>query len=344
MEIQEPASFTAHHLRFEVQARTPLLLPAYAGPSIRGALFGALRRHFCPGAASELESAEHNTFCPVCWLMATEKPENQRGRDVPRPYTVEPPLLREGYGERPWRCEPGDRFAFGLTLFAQALHLYPYLVLALPLMGQAGMGIPVYDDERGGRGRRGQFRLCRIDALNPLTGETQMVLAEGETTVRLPEVAVTEGVVGAMTAALLVELAEGASLELWFRTPTRIIEAKRLVRRPWLGPLVRRLLERLDALRGAYAGLPPWPERERLEALADQVRLVEDETAWIELRSGSRRQQRSTPVSGYVGRATYMADPDTWRALLPVLLWGEVAHVGKNTTKGEGWYEVLVGG
>ena len=144
-------------------------------------------------------------------------------------------------------------------------------------MGQAGIGIRTYDDAAGGRARRGQFTLCRIDALNPLTGEKAAVLAEGKTTVRLPETPVTEETVAATAKALVGELERGASLKVVFRTPTRIIEAKRLVRRPWLGPLVRRLLERLDALRGAYAGQPPWPDRERLVALADQVRLVEDQ-------------------------------------------------------------------
>jgi len=56
--MTECVSLTAHHLRFEVEALTPLLLPAYAGPSIRGALFGALTRHFCPALEREI-TVEH---------------------------------------------------------------------------------------------------------------------------------------------------------------------------------------------------------------------------------------------------------------------------------------------
>ena len=48
--MNERTDFAIHHLRFEVEALTPLVLPARAGPSIRGALWGALQRHFCPAS------------------------------------------------------------------------------------------------------------------------------------------------------------------------------------------------------------------------------------------------------------------------------------------------------
>jgi CRISPR/Cas system endoribonuclease Cas6 (RAMP superfamily) len=107
-------------------------------------------------------------------------------------------------------------------------------------------------------------------------------------------------------------------------------------------PLNRRLLERLDALRGTYAGESPVPDREHLVALADGVRLVQDFTHWLEVKSRSQRLSRATHVSGFVGMATYEAEPETWEALLPYLLWGQEVHVGKNATKGDGWYEVRV--
>jgi len=56
--------------------------------------------------------------------------------------------------------------------------------------------------------------------------------------------------------------------------------------------------------------------------------------------SQSRRLGRLTPVSGFIGTATYQAARSTWAALVPYLLWGQEIHVGKNATKGDGWYEV----
>jgi len=349
MTHDSTTTFTVHHLRFEVEALTPLLLPAYAGPSIRGALFSALRRHFCPAGADDTPSPEHKAVCPVCWLMATEIPGRHRGRDVPRPYTVEPPLSANGTDQRPWRIELGERFTFGLTLFAQALNLFPYLVVAMPLMGQDGLGIRLSENagntpasSRGRRGRRGRFALRRIEAVNPFTGEVGPVLGEGQTMVQMPRVPATAQDVATIGQAMLEQMREDGWVQIRFSTPTRIVEAGRLVHRPWLGPLFRRLLERLDALRSQYAGEPPVSDRERLVALADRVRLVEDRTRWLEVKSSSRRLGRTTPISGYTGTATYQADVDTWRALLPHLLWGQAVHVGKNATKGGGWYEVRI--
>jgi hypothetical protein len=338
--MNEHRQFTVHHLRFEVEALTPLLLPAHAGPSIRGALFGALQRHFCPVPATETPGVEHKAVCPVCWLMATDKPGARTGRDVPRPYTVEPLISVAADTWQPWRFEPGQRFAFGLTLFAQALNLFPYLVVAMPLMGQAGIGVPLEENDPRSRGaRRGQFVLRRIEAINPLTGEMAQVMGEGQTMVQMPDAPVTAADVVAISRAMLEQLDAGR-LRLCFWTPTRLVEQGKLVKRPWLGPLVRRLLERLDALRGEYAAEPPVAEREHLVALADRVRLVQDFTQWVDLKSGSRRLGRTTPAGGFVGVATYEAGRETWQALLPYLLWGQEVHVGKSATKGDGWYEV----
>lgn len=337
--------FTVHHLRFEIEALTPLVLPAHAGPSIRGALFGALQRHFCPESETETPSTGHKAICPVCWLMATDKPDHRRGRDIPRPYTVEPPVCDKGESWRPWRFAPGQRFAFGLTLFAQALNLFPYLVVATPLMGQTGMGIPLQENAPSHRKdwkRRGQFTLRRIEAVNPLTSEVAAVMGEGQTMVQMPGVPVTARDVAAVSRAMLDRLSERGRLQIQFWTPMRLVDKKRLVKRPRLGPLFRRLLERLDVLRSEYAGEPPVHERERLLVLADEVRLVQDFTHWVDLKSGSRRLGRSTPVGGFVGTATYVSNPETWQTLLPYLLWGQEIHVGKSATRGDGWYNVHV--
>jgi hypothetical protein len=339
--MNEHDPFTVHHLRFEVEALTPLALPAYAGPSIRGALFGALQRHFCPVPATETPDAAHKAVCPVCWLMATDKPGYRTGRDVPRPYTVEPPVSPAVFRWKTWRFDPGQHFFFGLTLFARALNLFPYLVVAMPPMGQAGIGIPLAENGRGER-RRGRFVLRGIEAVNPITDEWTEVMGEGQTMVHVPDVPVTARDVDAASQGLLERLGDGRLLGLWFWTPTRIVDRGKLVKQPWMGPLVRRLLERLDALRGEYAGEAPVAERERLIALADEVRLVKDFTEWVDLKSRSRRLGRTTPAGGFMGEAFYQADTETWRSLLPYLLWGQEVHVGKSATKGDGWYRVRV--
>ena len=321
------SDFTAYRFEFEVEAVTPILFPPYKGPAIRGALFGALRRHYCP--APDDPDPAHSAVCPVCWLMAREEPGRARGRTPPRAYTVEPPPTERT------RFGPGERFSFGITLFAQAVDLLPYLVLAVPLMGEMGIGRPVVENGR----QRGRFALRRIESVHPLTGARAVVLEEGGQTVRVPELLVRREDVAAAAGRVAQRVAaDGGRLTLTFLTPTRIVEAGRLVHRPFFAPLFHRLLERLEALSAAYAGEPLPLDKERLLPLADRVRLVEDRTRWVDVASGSRRLGRATPVGGFVGVAVYRADE--WGPLLEPLVWGEVVHVGKSAVKGNGWYRV----
>ena len=64
--------------------------------------------------------------------MATLDPNSERGVEVPRPYTLEPPP------RGPRRLEPGQSFSFSLTMSARALNLFPYVILALERMEHAG--------------------------------------------------------------------------------------------------------------------------------------------------------------------------------------------------------------
>jgi len=327
---------TIHHLWFTVAAVTPLSLPDESGSAIRGALITSLRQHYCPDAtlrpvsADARSDAAHRSICPVCWLIAEEDSEATRGRNIPRPYTIEPP----SGGNR--RFEPGQEFSFGMSLIGKAINLFPYLVLALPEMGRTGMG--QYDPRQGGRGK---FTLRSVFAVNPLSGARQPLLSGG-THLQLPATPVTSAQVLAVAAEQLERANRREnSIAIHFRTPTRIISGSHLVRRPAFEPFFQRLVERVGLL-GQYYGTPAQNEaalaKERLLACADAVEIVEDHTEWVEAMSGSKRLGRSTPVSGYVGRVRFRSEH--WSELLPWLAWGQSVHVGKSAVKGNGWFIV----
>jgi hypothetical protein len=327
-------TFTVHHLRFEVEATTPLELPAPAGPKLRAALYQALGM-VCPLRGDAHAPPEHKAACPVCWLLATEKPGHARGKDLPRPVTVEPPLNLPDGG----RLAPGQRFSFGLSLFAQAANLFPYLALGVPEMGRRGLGrrLPELD------GTRGKFTLQRAEAVNPLTGERQPLLdAARGPLFQVPAIPVTGEQV--CEASHRIGGSAGQRIELHFLTPTRIVSDGQLVHMPYFPPLFSRLFDRLGALSAHYADgtLAPREAKPGLMALADQVRLVTGRGGWQDIHSYSRRLGQSTPLGGFTGRAVYEAPPDVWQALLPYLLWGQSTHVGKSATRGDGWYELRI--
>ena len=331
---------TTTHLRFVCEALTPLRLEIEtyrAGQNLRGALGAVMLRAYCAGNAND---PAHAATCPVHWLLAAnEKPGQER-----RGYTLVPPIPRRndspGAGDVPpgRLYEPGERFEFGITLFGDALKFLPYFVLAVPEMGRAGVGVG-----------RGKFALKSVWAENPFTRERECLLAEGDNLVHTPTLTLTHAEVERIANdkwRIEDDASETENRELKiavrFVTPTRLIEEGDLAKAPAFEVLFARLLKRVDDLAEEYSGGNGRPREEivALEQLAARVRLVEAQTRWVEVWSGSQRRGARSPLSGIVGRAVYAAEREVWRALLPWLLWGQLVQVGKSAVKGNGMIQV----
>lgn len=328
--------FIAYRLWFTVEVQTPLELPAWPGSALRGALLNALRRHYCP--APDDPDPGHSRRCPVCWLMAREDPNWRWGRKPARPYTLD---LMPVEHALPRRYAPGERFTFGITLFGHAINLLPYLILAVPEMGRIGVGRRLEEN----KGRRGRFTLHKVEAHHPFTDERQTVLAAGSMTVHTPTLAVNEEDICRRAAALLENTGPNGRLRVTFLTPTRLIHHGRLVKVPHFRPLFGRSLDRIEALATLYGeatsrvpGMDPVDDVRGWLRMAEDVRLVDYQVQWVDIKSGSRRTGRVTPVGGFVGWAEYEAAD--WTPFLPVLLWAQVVHVGKDVVKGNG--EIVV--
>jgi len=321
----------AYRLWFQVEATDYVSLGRHAGQRLRGALFATLRRHEC---GSLNPDGQHKRECPVCWLMATEDAASARGKDVPRPYTVEPPSHLHGDGNESGFYRPGERFSFGITLFGRALDLVAYVIVGLNRVGQQE-GIGTVLAENGDR--RGHFNIRRIEMLDE--GEKpRAIVYDGSGRARIQRFAVDATAIGERCQSLMGEI-ENGRLTIRFLTPTRIVDQGQLVHVPLFGPLFRRLSERLEALAGEYGNCRPQWDIARLLEAADRVQLIADHTHWSEVRSYSRRLRRETPLSGYLGEATYLSSE--WPVLLPYLVWGENIHVGKSATRGCGWYRII---
>lgn len=336
-------NLTAHHLRFKLKVDTPIELDRHQGAALRGMLFNALRgpkhnpalgfctqRHLSTCAECALVAA-----CPVAGLVSTLDPRSERGRDLPRPYAIVPPRLPQP------RYEPGEIFNFGLTLFGQALSLFPYVVMALRQAGPGGLGKKIPQPENGRRFQRGKFIVQAAETINLFTGEVQDILEPDSTMVQQPNLPVTHTQIMALSRQWLesgIDPNIPMNLAISFETPTRLVERKQLLKTPIFTSLFHRLLDRLLTLEREFGGNGARPEvdKSRLLALADGVELVANRTRWEEVWSYSARQGKKTPISGLVGAAVYQAPRETWEQLLPYLLWGQVIHVGKNAVKGDG--------
>jgi hypothetical protein len=318
-------NFTAHQLHFTCEVQTSILLNEHQGSAIRGALFHALRRQFCYNReAKDCGDCAVWATCPICFLVSTRNPQSKRGIEVPRPYIIEPPLNGKTH------YESGEILKFGLTMFARALDFFPYLVLGSQALEQGGLGKKLRRED--GRWRRGTFAIREIGALNRLSGERQPVLHQGDTMVEVPNLPVTNEQVLALAAQLPRD-----RITLMFKTPTRIIEAGKLLPRPAFRPLIQRLHRRLRDLTREFTDAPWDFDFRQVMAQAEAVRVVEDRTRWVELDSFSTRRRTSTPMGGFVGQMTFEGDLEPF---LPWLVWGEIVHVGKDAVKGNGWMRI----
>jgi hypothetical protein len=321
--------FTAHRLVVESIVTTAVELNEHKGSALRGAIYHALRNRFC-AMRDRADSCAHCPLwetCPVCTLVSTLAPDNRLGPDAARPYTVQPPL-----DETRLSYAPGESLTFGLTLYADAMRLFPYLVMALYALEEEGLGRRA----EANRWRRGTIHITAIHAQNPLTGRSAQVAREGETLVQVPDIPITHAQVLARA-----EAHSGPDLTLDLLTPARLTHRGALVRpgEITLSILLARLFDRLESLAQSFSDTPlALPFRDLL-AQADRAETVRDATRWVELSSYSTRQGRATPIGGLVGRVTFHCED--WTPFLPWLLWGQFTHVGKDAVKGNGWYDVV---
>jgi hypothetical protein len=340
-------NFKAHRLRFVTDVETTIELNEHQGSAIRGALFHAMRRRFCTNReADECAACPLVATCPVATLLSTLKPGSGRGRDVPRPYTVQPPLpgqaghpVEDDRGRLRFHYRPEESFAFGLTLYARALQLFPYVVLTVKTFEHAGLGRRM-ERERG-RWRRGTLQVREIWAENPLTGDRQPVLEAGEDTVQVPDVPVTHHQIMDRARELERPIRE-RGLTISFLTPTRLVEGGQLVKPDAFRfkPLLQRLLDRLEALSRDFSDTKLSLDFSSLVAASEQVRVRDNRLWWEELRSYSTRRRTDSPTSGLLG--TVVLEADDWSPFLPWLVWGQFTHVGKDTVKGNGAYRIRV--
>jgi hypothetical protein len=317
-------NFTVHRIEVRATVRSPIALNEYQGSALRGALFQALYDRFCVNkTAQACAECPLVQSCPIATLMATWRPNGERGADVPRPYTIEPPL------HPAHTYQAGDTLHWGLTLFGDALTLIPYIILGVQALEEEGLGnvLPQPD----GRWRRGQFRVEDIVAVHPWTFERQVLYQRNSRSIQTPRLAITAKHVAERAGTLA-----GEQIRVEFMTPTRLIEGGQLLHRPFFRPLFQRVVERLSALSRHFSSSPLDDARSLLAQCLD-VRVVEDRTRWVDLASYSARQRRTTPIGGFVGTVIFRGD---LVSALPLLVWGELTHVGKDAVKGNGWYRL----
>ncbi|MCR4434059.1 MAG: CRISPR system precrRNA processing endoribonuclease RAMP protein Cas6, partial [Caldiserica bacterium] len=264
-----------------------------------------------------------NQNCPYAVVFESSPPANSTimrdFSDTPRPFVIEP--------ENDSRTEylPGETFFLDLIIFGKALDLFPYFLLAFRELASQGIGKM--------RGR------ASLEKLEFQGGEgRQLVYQVEDNLIRTgwqPET-------GKSLKKIFQELifSENDHITLCFQTMTRLINKGHLVEIPHFHIVFRNLVRRVSALLYFYHGMRMDLDYGSLFSEAEKVKLVKNETVWVDWARYSKRQQEKMFMGGLLGRATYLFDGVNPSVFLPFVILGEITHVGKGAVFGLGKYRV----
>lgn len=312
-------NFVIYKLIFTCEAITDISLPSYSGSSLRGAFFEALRHDFCLN--KNMATCLHcptSEVCPICRLVATVEHSSERGAEIPRPFSLQP-IIKDNAN-----FKPGQPFSFGITIFGKTLALFPYAILAIQRMGQTGIGQRAVSP--------GLFELREVKATNPLLNNEQPIYSINTRIVNVPDLSITHDNVMSFAAKLVSD-----ELCLNLLTPLRLVLEGRLVQQLTFRIFMQRLLRRLTDLNRYYCNRDLGLDFREILKHAEKVQTLHDDTNWFDLSSYSNRRHSRTPVGGLTGCITFKGDVAN---LLPLIIWGSFTHIGKDTTRGNGWYQI----
>lgn len=305
----EAVSLPFVRYRFEFCVRASIMLPEYAGSTIRGSFGRSLRRIACMTHQSDCKRCPLYQSCPYTRIFETPPPVShtlQKFSQIPSGYVIEPPY----WGRKLY--EPGESLSFTVVLFGSAIQSLSLVIYALQ---------KAFDYDVG----HGKAELLSVSALNftePMQiygGGISSVIAHPNETV--------------------ASVSQEESLTVQLETPLRLqqnsipIEAEDITARAFFSTLLRRVALLLEF----HNFTPLKVDFAELINQAEQIQLDKD-LAWKDWVRYSSRQKQTMHLGGVAGTMTFAGLTPFWRTLLVA---GEYTHVGKNASFGLGKYHVL---
>ncbi|MEW6275518.1 MAG: CRISPR system precrRNA processing endoribonuclease RAMP protein Cas6 [Bacillota bacterium] len=318
--INCPREFSCAQYRIVLAAgEQGLLLPPYKGSTLRGSFARVFQRLVCARRGESCRECLLKENCPYHLVFETSPPPETKAlskyTSIPRPFILEPPL------EQKTDYASGETLACKLTLVGKTRNLLPYFIVTVEELGRLGMG----------KGRR-PFSVQEIAALGP-AGERRTIYRGTEKVVHAEELVIRGQDIWNLPAARPAK----NEITLEFLTPTRLTFQGGLAARPDFHILIRNLLRRISSLCYFYHGYEWKEDFAGIIRRAEEVKLNENRTRWLDWERYSSRQDTKMKMGGLVGKASYKGPlADFW----PLLKLGELVHVGKGAVFGLGKYVV----
>ena len=298
--------FVRYKFIFEVTA--PIMLPPYAGSTIRGAFGRSLRRTSCMTHQADCKTCPLYRTCPYTQVFETPPPSEhplQKFSQIPNAYVIEPPK----WGRHVY--EVGERLEFQMVLFGRARQFLPLVIYTLEKAFSYDVG-------------HGKATLKDVFA----------VLADAEVRVYGPEMSE----VSSHSQSTVLAVPQKEHITVRIETPMRLqnngvpLGPELITARTFLSALLRRV-----ALVAEFQCNTPLALD--FGSLAQEAETLEKEKdlGWKDWQRYSSRQERKMSLGGVVGTIQLREVPPALRTLLTV---GQMVHVGKNATFGLGKYRL----
>lgn len=353
-------TITLEHLRalslsqyeFRLAALAEGELPPFLGSTFRGAFGYALKAIACAMPHGDCERCLLAERCLYTRLF--EPRANQQGgllkqqQNAPRPFIFEPPLPGEKYSALSFQVEmerapangwksngqkalfnetlhfaAGNELRFGLTLIGQAVEELPYIIYAVSLMARHGFGA-----------QRTPFKLSEVSAIDGAS--TRLKIFTPQMTHIAPH-DVRRNLSDLVTGRLM-QIKVKDTVRLLFLTPTRLRFQKSVQAQLNFEQLVKSLSLRLTMLAQTHSATRLDYDYQTLLAQA-RTTTTQTERLWRQqLQRYSNRQEKKIQQDGFMGEAVFTGEAVS--ELLPLLLAGELLHVGSSTAFGLGRYYV----
>lgn len=229
-------------------------------------------------------------------------------QDIVKPYIIIPPESCR----MKTIVEQGEELSFGFILLGNAVNYSLSLVRALQDICRYGLGAQRYP-----------FCLSQI-----INIQEQRVLWRKDTYY-------AEGANAVSVPCWGLQDVTGAVVRLC--TPLRIRRNGQMVSSISFLTLIRNITNRIIAITKRYGGRVNMDEVERLQVLAAEVEITQENLRMEQLERYSNRLQKKMDFGGLLGEMEFRGDLTPF---VPWLLAAQTLHIGRNTTFGMGHIEV----
>jgi CRISPR/Cas system endoribonuclease Cas6 (RAMP superfamily) len=358
---------------FLVRACHEVVLPPFLGSTLRGAFGSALKDSVCVISHRDCSRCLLVERCVYPRIFETAAHNDEglltKRQDAPRPFIFIPPLpstdsglMRARDDLLRWRVrvKAAESVVFGLSLVGEAIQELPYVIHAIRMMVQNGLGA-----------ERGAFQLERVTVVD-YQNKNEIVFTSD--TIRMPEHYGCHSNLGALTQARMFQIATegvlarglaavaGAVAEpiprpataskvaaaelpvkdritLRFVTPTRLRIKGEVVENPSFAQLISSLSLRLSMIAQTYGARSLNYDHKAMIERARGVSVGNSSLRLMALDRFSNRRQTKLTIDGFMGDVTFSGA--AIQELLPLLVAGEFLHVGSGTAFGMGRYVII---